>query len=178
MWLLTGIIVAAIKLLKKNRQVTPEKGKLLNLPLTTTSRIYFSPRVLLDNNGEHDKYNSSMKKVIHKLCHLERQIYYLSFYYLIGLHQFFVDLILFQLYRNLAINPNELLHRLMSSEIIRHIMHLYYFDFFKPNQFILTYQIFIYWTCMFHVHLLNVVFFWFIRYFLYCFCFISFIIYK
>jgi hypothetical protein len=101
----------------------------------TTSRIYFSRDVLLDNN---DKYNTSMKKVIHKLCQLERQIYYLSFYYSIGLHQFFAGLILFQLYRNPSINPDELLNRLMSSEVIRHYVPLI-FRLFKLNQFILTY---------------------------------------
>ena len=60
-----------------------------------------------------------MKKWIHKLCQLERQIYYLLLYYSIGLNQFFDGLILFQLYRDPSINSAELLNEIILSEIIR-----------------------------------------------------------
>ncbi|CAF3411037.1 unnamed protein product, partial [Rotaria sp. Silwood2] len=75
-----------------------------------TSKIYFTSDALSDINDRNDKYNKSMKKLIHKLCQLERQIYYLSYYYSIGLHQFFAGLILFELYRNPSINPDEVLN--------------------------------------------------------------------
>ena len=79
-----------------------------------------------------------MKKLIGKLCQLERQIYYLSFYYSIGLHQFFAGLILFELYRDPSINPEELLNKLMMSDAIREYVPLL-FRLFKIKQFILTY---------------------------------------
>ncbi|CAF2811710.1 unnamed protein product [Rotaria sp. Silwood2] len=103
-----------------------------------TSKIYFTSDALSDINDRNDKYNKSMKKLMHKLYQLERQIYYLSFYYSIGLHQFFAGLILFELYRNPSINPDELLNKIMSSEVIRLYVPLT-FRLFKINQFILTY---------------------------------------
>ena len=64
----------------------------------TTSRIYFTNDVLCDPTTRDDKYIGSMKTLAQKLCQLERQIYFLSFYYSIGLNQFFSGLVLFQLY--------------------------------------------------------------------------------
>ncbi|CAF1341291.1 unnamed protein product [Didymodactylos carnosus] len=104
----------------------------------TTSKIYFVSNILDNLANRNDKYSKSMKKLIYKLCQLERQIYYLSFYYSIGLNQFFGGLILYELYRSPSIDTDELLNKIMSSEVICRYVPLL-FRLFKMQQLILTY---------------------------------------
>jgi hypothetical protein len=85
----------------------------------TTSKMYVAGDILNDLSKRNDKYNISMKKLIHKLCQLERQIYYVSFYYSISLNQIFGGLALFELYQDPSVNPDELLNKIVSSEVIR-----------------------------------------------------------
>jgi hypothetical protein len=103
----------------------------------TTSKINFTVDIVNDLHRQNDKYTTAMKKLIHKLCQLERQIYYLSFYYSVSLNQIFGGLALFELYRDSLVNPDDLLDQIMSSEIIRGYVPLL-FRLFKIHQFILT----------------------------------------
>jgi hypothetical protein len=81
--------------------------------------MYVAGDILNDLSKRNDKYTISMKKLIRKLCQLERQIYYVSFYYSISLNQIFGGLALFELYQDPSVNPDELLNKIVSSEVIR-----------------------------------------------------------
>jgi len=104
----------------------------------TTAKMYFTIDMLSNMENLNEKQQISMKKLIKKLCQLERQVYYLSFYYSIGLYQFFAGLALFELYRNPSVNPDELTNRIMGSEVIQNYVPLL-FRLYKIHQFIITY---------------------------------------
>lgn len=104
----------------------------------TTSKLYFGDDILREISTQNNKYTNAMKKIIRKLCQLERQVYYLSCYYSIPLNQFFAGLVLFELYRDPSINPHELLKKIMSSEIIRGFVPLL-FRLYKIDQFLIIY---------------------------------------
>jgi hypothetical protein len=92
--------------------------------------------VLIDLRS--NKYSSSMKTLLHKLGQLERQIYYLCYYYFMDIHEFFAGLIFFELYRTPSINPNQLLNNIMDSEVIWQCFSLLC-QLFDLEQFIFTY---------------------------------------
>ena len=103
-----------------------------------TAKIYFATDMIDDFSRSTDKYSISMKKINHKLCQLERQIYYLAFYYSVSLAQFFAGPVLVELYRNPSINPDKILNKLMSSNQIQSYVPLL-FRLLKMERFILTY---------------------------------------
>lgn len=86
----------------------------------TTAKIYsnFGDTQNLTKD-ERNKYDESMKKLIKKLSQLERQIFYLQWYYSLSIHQFFTGLIIFDLYRNLNTSPDEVLNNIMNFETIK-----------------------------------------------------------
>ena len=104
----------------------------------TTAKISFVPDVLCDLADRNRTYSNSMKTLLHKFGQLERQVYYLRYYYSVGIHQFFAGLIFFQLYRTPSINPNQLLENIMNSEIIRQYFPLLC-QLFDLGQLIFTY---------------------------------------
>ena len=68
---------------------------------------------------------------------LERQVFYLYYYYSVDIHQLFAGLIFFELYRTPSIDPNQLLKNIMDWEVIRQYFPLLR-ELFKIGQFIFT----------------------------------------
>jgi len=101
----------------------------------TTAKICFTNDVLRDIADKNNKYSSSMKTLLHKLGQLERQVFYLSYYYSVNIQQIFAGLIFFELYRTPSIDPNQLLKNIMDSEVIGQYFPLLY-QLFKIKQFI------------------------------------------
>lgn len=104
----------------------------------TIEKILFTPEILKNINKLQHKDLKSIKMLIRKLCQLERQIFFLAYYYSISLHQFFVGLILFELYRDPSISPPALLKELMAAQLISDCLPLLT-RLYKLDQFILTY---------------------------------------
>lgn len=104
----------------------------------TISQIIFMKDTLCDLDKADWEMIKPMRTLIYKMCQLERQIFYLSFYYSISLHQFFCGLVLFQLYRDPTISQDGLLIKLMSSNKICQYVPLLS-RLYKMNQFIITY---------------------------------------
>ena len=104
----------------------------------TTSKICFNIDMLHDITNRNNKYSSSMKTLLHKLGQLERQVFYLLYYYSVNIHQLFAGLIFFELYRTPSVDPNELLKDIMDSEIIQQYFPLLH-QLFEIGQFIFTY---------------------------------------
>lgn len=117
---------------------TDENKNMIIVFEATTSKIYMLDDVLSCLSSKIDKYSNSIKKLMYKLCQLERQIYFLSYYYSMGLCQFFGGLILLEFYRDPSINPDTLLKKLMSIEEIRNYVPLLY-RLFQMNQLIFSY---------------------------------------
>ena len=104
----------------------------------TTAKINFVRDVQRDLQQETNQYSNSMKTFVRKLAQLERQIFYLSHYYSVEVHQFFAGLILFEFYRNPTINPDQLLRETINSENIRTCFPLIV-KLFEMDQFVFTY---------------------------------------
>lgn len=104
----------------------------------TTAKMSFTTDVLHNLTNINQSYPNSIKILLRKLGQLERQIFYLRYYYNIGIHQFFGGLIFFELYRTPSINPNELLKNIINLEIVRQYFPILA-ELFDIGQLIFTY---------------------------------------
>ena len=125
----------------RSSYATGECGRNKNIIVVfeaTTGKLPLTNEILENIKNLNQKQMKPLKMLIRKLTQLERQIYFLSFYYSVGLHQFFCGLILLELYRDPSVNPNELLNQLMSSQIMCDYLPLLS-RLYKLDQFLLTY---------------------------------------
>ena len=104
----------------------------------TSAKMSFTTDVLRNLTNLDQSYPNSIKTLLRKLGQLERQIFYLSYYYHIGIHQFFAGLIFFELYRTPSIDPNELLKNIINFQIVREYFPILC-QLFDLGQLIFTY---------------------------------------
>jgi hypothetical protein len=65
-----------------------------------------------------NSFSKSIRIFLHKMAQLQRQIFNLLSYYLVGVDHIYGGLVLFELYRNSKIDPNQLLKKISQCEFI------------------------------------------------------------
>ena len=133
------------KILPRSSFVSYEKefgGSVKNLIVlfeVTTSTVYsiFDGRQLVSKKFGN-KYNESMRKLLRKLCQLERQVFHLKVYYSLPIYQFFTGPVVFELHRNPETSPSDFLNNMMKCETIKQSLPLLC-QLYELGQFILSY---------------------------------------